>query len=111
MQGGALVPRGFAPSKVDANQPAIVAALRKAGYFITILAPLGGGIPDLHVVSKTDSSRVMLIEVKMPGEHLNDKERIWHAAYPGRATIAHSPEQAVELMQQFDSETDGEMQF
>jgi hypothetical protein len=98
------VPRGFAPSKVDANQPAIVAALRKAGYFITILAPLGGGIPDLHVVSKTDSSRVMLIEVKMPGEHLNTNEKIWHAAYPGRATIARSGAEAVELMNSFETE-------
>lgn len=98
------MPRGFAPSKIDKNQPEIVAALRKEGYTVVILAPLGCGIPDLLVVSKTDSSRILLIEVKVPGEHLNDNEKIWHAAYPGRATIARSGAEAVELMKSFDCE-------
>lgn len=33
--------------KVDANQPEIVAALRKIGVFVVDLASAGGGIPDL----------------------------------------------------------------
>jgi AmiR/NasT family two-component response regulator len=98
------MPRGFAPSKIDKNQPEIVEALRKAGYTVIDLHALGGGIPDLMVVSKHDNSRVLLIEVKMPKEHLNDKEQIWHAAYPGRATIAHSGAEAVELMNSFETE-------
>lgn len=35
------------PHKVDANQPEIVAALRKIGVFVVDLASAGGGIPDL----------------------------------------------------------------
>lgn len=98
------MPRGSAPSKVDGNHAAIVAALRGCGYFVISLHMIGGGVPDLLVISKHDNSRALLIEVKMPGEKLNDKERAWHAAYPGRATIAHSAETAVFMMQQFESE-------
>lgn len=35
--------------KVDANQPEIVAALRKAGAEVTDLSRVGGGVPDLLV--------------------------------------------------------------
>lgn len=99
------MPRGNAPSKVDQNQPEIVAALRKKGYFVLSLAALGGGVPDLLVVSRTDGARAMLMEVKFGDEPLNRNEIKWHAAYPGRRAIVRNSERAVEIMQEFDEET------
>jgi Holliday junction resolvase len=36
-------------AKIDANQPKIVAALRKAGAFVQSLATIGKGCPDIMV--------------------------------------------------------------
>lgn len=100
------MPRGFAGSKVDKNHLAIVQALRRCGWYVISLAPLGGGVPDILVVSKSDHSRVLLMEIKSPGGKLTDQEKLFFAAYPGRATIVYSPEGAVENMSMFEKEVD-----
>lgn len=48
-------------AKVDANQPAIVAALRKIGAEVTPLHTVGNGCPDLLVSHR---GRWYLLEVK-----------------------------------------------
>ena len=53
------MPRRMA--RVDANQPAIVAALRKAGCKVTPLSMVGQGCPDLLVWGP---GRWILMEVK-----------------------------------------------
>lgn len=48
-------------AKIDLAQPAIVQALRKAGYTVAITSQLGDGYPDLHVAR---SERSTLMEIK-----------------------------------------------
>ena len=76
------------PQKVDANQGAIVAALRKAGCSVTSLAAIGDGCPDLMAGR---AGHTFLIEVKNPeyrckgdpGKDLSSDEIAWLAAWRG----------------------------
>ena len=83
-------------AKRDENEPEIVDALRKAGYFVSRLN--GTGIPDLLVIEPGEHNNSMihtvdnvedaltaaqggfitLLEVKMPGKKLNKIQREWH---------------------------------
>ena len=55
-------------AKVDQNQVAIVAALRKIGASVLHLHQLGKGTPDILVGYR---GRNVLLEVKMPDEEPN----------------------------------------
>lgn len=71
--------RGVA--RVDENQPAMVAFLRKCGCLVQVLSPIGHGCPDLLV--GTPRGRLILIEVKdgakVPSKRaLTEDEREWH---------------------------------
>jgi hypothetical protein len=69
-------------AKVDANQSAIVDALRSYGCSVTSLAPVGRGCPDLLVgIHK----RTGLIEVKQPKktERLTDDQIKWWQEWKG----------------------------
>lgn len=55
-------------AKSDANQPAIVEALRKMGFSVVSLHRHGAGVPDLAIAK---ANRMAFCEVKMPGEELN----------------------------------------
>ncbi len=48
-------------ARTDANQTAIVAALRKAGRTVAVTSKMGDGFPDLVVLG---SGRVFLVEIK-----------------------------------------------
>ena len=98
------MPRGNAPSKIDANQPAIVAALRQCGYFVQCTHMIGHGWPDLLVVSKSDTNRVILLEVKNRAGTLTPDEKEFFGYYPGRVCVVRSPEEAIETLQMFDGE-------
>jgi hypothetical protein len=88
-------------AKRDRNEPEIVAALEAAGYAVQRLSD--PGVPDLLVC---DDARLWtgavlklwLLEVKMPGESLTPTQRKWHAAWPGRVAIVHSPAEALEAV-------------
>ena len=67
-------------ARVDANQRAIVRALRAAGCSVQSLATVGAGCPDL-LVGRTGSTYLM--EVKIPMEKLNTLQRDWHARWRG----------------------------
>ena len=72
-------------AKVDANQPAIVAALRKAGAFVQPLHRVGDGCPDLLVAY---ASQTAMVEVKdgskPPSERrLTPDQQRWHAGWIG----------------------------
>lgn len=67
-------------AKVDANQKVIVEALRAAGCFVTSLAGVGGGVPDVLVGS---DGKWFLMEIKdgskPPSQRkLTDDEIKWH---------------------------------
>jgi hypothetical protein len=68
-------------AKVDANQPAIVDALRKAGASVECLHRVGAGCPDIIAGFRgTD----YLLEIKVPGEKPNDLQSSWHLQWRGR---------------------------
>jgi hypothetical protein len=80
---------------VDANHGAIVDGLRAAGCTVESLAAVGNGCPDLLCGV---GGHNVLIEVKVPGERLNNVQKPWHAAWRGRAHIAYSLEQALAIV-------------
>ena len=81
----------------DANQPAIVAALRKAGYHvIDVSGPFSTG--DLFVWGYDVAEDRMcwrLLEVKTPEGKLTPEQREFMAAHPGAVQLARTPEEAL----------------
>ena len=71
--------------KPDANQAAIVAALRKAGVSVMITAPLGDGQPDLVCSWR---GRVTFVELKQPGKKLRPSQTAWAASWDPFANFA-----------------------
>lgn len=86
--------------KVDGNQHEIVDALFSAGCTVQTLAVVGGGCPDL-LVAKTDMggfTSMWLMEVKMPGEALNEFQKKWHKTWAGPVFVVTSAAEAVGLV-------------
>ena len=79
----------------DANQKLIVEALRSVGAHVFDTHELGRGFPDL-VVSCPNSGNTYLVEVKVPGEGLNEREFLFHESWPGWIVIVHSVEEAID---------------
>ena len=82
--------------KRDANERAIVEALRWVGCAVQTLEQ-GKGCPDLLVCDET--GRMVLMEVKEPGGKLTPAQTKWHANWPGRVAIVHSPMEALSSLQ------------
>ncbi len=86
---------------VDANQVAVVDALRRVGALVQHLHTVGGGCPDLLVGYR---GKLWLLEVKdgrkPPSERrLNDAELDWHrrwASYP--VVVVTSPLDALKAI-------------
>ena len=83
--------------RADANQPDIVAALRKAGCKVALTYTAGQGFPDLVVDYQ---GRTVLIEVKDPSKPKSDRQLTlaqaeFHAAWTGPIYIAETAEEAV----------------
>jgi len=72
---------------VDGNQPEIADAFRRLGWDVIdthACAQYVPGWPDLVVIK---GQRVLGIEVKMPGERLTDKERLFALLHPEWAPV------------------------
>lgn len=89
-------------AKVDANQPEIVEALRKAGCFVQSLATVGKGCPDLMVGY---GYKWFVMEVKdgkkIPSARkLTKDEQAWHdrARLFAPVHVVESVEQALEIV-------------
>jgi hypothetical protein len=87
-------------AKIDANQPDIVSALRKAGVSVKSLAPMGDGYPDL-LVGKY--GRNWLFEVKDPAKPkskraLTTDERAFHAEWLGQIATIETAEEALAMI-------------
>ena len=70
---------------VDANQPAIVRELRRAGLHVAHTYQLGGGFPDIVVTGYSiplNAVAAVFVEIKVGNDKLTEKETQWHAAYP-----------------------------
>lgn len=83
------------PHRVDPNQPAIVAALRRAGCSVAVTSQLGNGFPDL-VVGRL--GRNYLLELKGPGGKLTAQEREFSAAWDGQYDVARSTLEALRIV-------------
>ena len=72
-------------ARTDANQAAIVQALRQAGCTVIDLSAVGGGVPDLLVGV---AGQTVLIECKdgskpPSARRLTPDQQAWHAAWRG----------------------------
>ena len=83
-------------ARVDANQEAVVAALRRAGVLVKSLAPIGDGFPDLLCCVR---GRLVLVEVK-DGSKPPSKRRLTPDQEDFHRTWAHSPLFVVETPEQ-----------
>ena len=86
--------------RTDANQAAIVKALRKAGASVQSLASVGDGCPDLLVAYR---ERVFLVEVKDANQppskrKLTPEEKWWHETWRSRVYIVESVEEALDII-------------
>ncbi len=84
-------------AKVDANQPEIVAALRKVGASVQSLAAVGTGVPDLLVGYRNQNH---LLEVKdggkVPSARLLTADQLgWHANWSGPVSIVYCIDDAL----------------
>ncbi len=77
----------------DANQEAIVCALRQIGCSVQVLSD-GGGCPDLAIGYHGEN---YLVEVK-DGTPLSEEQAHWHETWRGRVWIAESVEDAIAIV-------------
>ena len=91
---------GRQAARIDANQPEIVAALRRVGASVQSLAGVGMGCPDLLVCFR---NTLYLIEVKdgkkRPSERkLTPWQEKWHMQWGGPVYIANSADEALAVI-------------
>lgn len=92
--------------KIDANQPQIVAALRKAGCAVEHLHSVGKGCPDLLCAI---DGQTFLIEVKdgskPPSKQaLTPDQIVWHAQWKARVHVVNSVDGALAVAQTYKKE-------
>ena len=80
--------------KIDACQPAIIAALRAAGFAVQALSQ-GGGCPDLLVADVASGRLLAFLEVKMPAGDLTPTQLDWIDAWPTTVFVVRTPDEAV----------------
>lgn len=76
----------------DASQREIVKVLRAAGCTVASLHRVGDGVPDLLVGR---AGRNFLLEVKVDGRGLNDRQKDWHRTWSGQRAVVTTPEGAL----------------
>jgi hypothetical protein len=88
-------------AKIDANQEAVVTALRTAGATVQSLASVGKGVPDLLVGYK---GQTLLMEIKdgfkAPSARLLTEDQLrWHGNWKGGAlAVVDSPDAALRMI-------------
>lgn len=88
-------------ARIDANQPAIVHALRLAGCSVQHLHSVGEGCPDLLCALAGDQT--FLIEIKdgakPPSDQALTKDQVvWHARWRGKVHVVNSVDQALAVV-------------
>ena len=88
-------------AKIDANQEAVVSALRAAGASVQSLAAVGKGVPDLLVGYK---GKTLLMEIKdgrkpPSAQRLTEDQLTWHGAWKGGSlAVVDGPESALRML-------------
>jgi hypothetical protein len=86
-------------ARVDANQKAIVKALRDAGMTVQHLHGVGQGCPDLVVgYSHNGKKYNVLLEIKEKDGRLTPQQIIWHSGWRGQVSVVSSAEEAVKVV-------------
>jgi len=87
-------------AKVDANQPEIVAALRKAGCTVEHLHAVGAGCPDLLVGYRGHNYLVEVKDGAKPpsARKLTPDQVKWHGSWRGSVTVACNVSEAFEAV-------------
>lgn len=93
--------------RIDANQPAITEALRRAGCSVQPLHTVGHGCPDLLVGF---ADRNLLLEIKdgtrcASEQKLTPLEATWHQEWRGEVWTVNSVEAALQLVTQIREAT------
>lgn len=84
-------------AKPDANQAAIVAALRQVGVVVTDTHRLGDGFTDIFCFVPA-TGQIHALEIKSPGGKLTKHEQTWHELHAGceYVHIVYSADEAFE---------------
>ncbi len=82
-------------SRIDVNQPEIVAGLREAGVSVEPTHFVGRGFPDI-VCGR--ACQTFLIEIKPRLGELTPDEMDWHLAWRGQVAIARTIEDALRIV-------------
>ncbi len=88
-------------ARIDANQPAIVAALRKLGATVLHLHTIGKGAPDILIGYQGKNALVELKDGDKPpsARKLTPDEVKFHAEWRGQVAIIESVDEAVAFIQ------------
>lgn len=89
-------------AKVDACQPEIVEALRKAGAMVLSLAAVGKGCPD---VLCEYAGRLYLLELKSLKGRLTFEQVIFHQLWKS-VQVVHDPIEALQAIGAIESESE-----
>ena len=89
--------------RIDANQPAIVKAIRNAGCTVEHLHAVGKGCPDLLCAI---GGQVFLIEIKdgakpPSGQKLTPDQIIWHRDWQAEVHVVNSVEAAIAVVAKY----------
>lgn len=82
-------------AKIDANQPAIVSALREVGVSVQSLATIGKGCPDI-IAAKGE--RIWLMEIKGAKGKLTPDQVQWIHSWRGVVHIVRGVDDALNLV-------------
>lgn len=87
-------------AKIDANQPAVIAALRQIGCTVQPLHAVGKGCPDLLVGFIGGN---VLLEIKdgnkPPSARLLTPDQVdWHQMWKGPVAVVKTPEEAIAVV-------------
>jgi hypothetical protein len=80
----------------DRNEREIIDALAAIGCSVDQLEGRKGR-PDLLIGEPRSRSNI-LIEVKMPGEHLNPLQQLYHKKFQGKIHVVYSVAEALEVV-------------
>jgi Holliday junction resolvase len=83
--------------RTDANQTAIVTALRQLGAMVMIISSHGQDYPDVVVGFQ---GRAIALEIKNPKgrNRVSSGQAAWMACWPGPSAIVRSVEEAVAVV-------------
>ena len=82
--------------RVDANQAAIVKALREHGASVELLHEAGRGVPDLLAGYR---GRNYLLEVKTDAGKLNARQKKWHKEWRGEVWVVRKIHEALAIIE------------